>query len=71
MKEALFYDDWLLAMQKELNQFRRSKMCHLVTPLEEKSITGTRWVYKNKLDDDGIFIRNKAKLGVQGYNQEE
>ena len=31
----------------------------------------TRWVFKNKLDDNGIIVRNKARLVAQGYNQEE
>ena len=36
-----------------------------------KSIIGTKWVFKNKLDESGIIVRNKAKLVAQGYNQEE
>jgi hypothetical protein len=32
-----------------------------------KSIIGTKWVFKNKLEENGIITRNKAK----GYNQEE
>nr|GEZ51871.1 hypothetical protein [Tanacetum cinerariifolium] len=32
---------------------------------------GTKWVLKNKKDERGIVIRNKAKLVAQGYNQEE
>jgi hypothetical protein len=29
----------------------------------------TRWVFRNKQDQDGIVIRNKARLVVQGYTQ--
>jgi len=29
------------------------------------------WVFRNKLDEQGIVTRNKARLVVQGYNQEE
>ncbi|GKD54040.1 putative ribonuclease H-like domain-containing protein [Tanacetum coccineum] len=36
-----------------------------------KRAIGTKWVYKNKKDDRGIIIRNKARLVVQGYTQEE
>ncbi|GKA20318.1 putative ribonuclease H-like domain-containing protein [Tanacetum coccineum] len=32
---------------------------------------GTKWVYKNKKDERGIVIRNKARLVAQGYTQEE
>ncbi|GKD60231.1 putative ribonuclease H-like domain-containing protein [Tanacetum coccineum] len=32
---------------------------------------GRKWVYRNKKDDRGIVIRNKARLVAQGYTQEE
>nr|GEX67428.1 hypothetical protein [Tanacetum cinerariifolium] len=32
---------------------------------------GTKWVLKNKKDERGIMIRNKARLVAQGYTQEE
>ncbi|GKC08870.1 putative ribonuclease H-like domain-containing protein [Tanacetum coccineum] len=31
----------------------------------------TKWVYKNKKDERGIVVRNKARLVAQGYTQEE
>nr|GEW20318.1 hypothetical protein [Tanacetum cinerariifolium] len=31
----------------------------------------TKWVYKNKNDERGIVIRNKARLVAQGHTQEE
>ena len=36
-----------------------------------RTIIGTRWVFRNKLDENGVFTRNKSRLVVQGYNQEE
>nr|GEV99349.1 hypothetical protein [Tanacetum cinerariifolium] len=36
-----------------------------------KRAIGTKWVYKNKKDERGIVIRNKAKLVAQGHKQEE
>ncbi|GJY44852.1 putative reverse transcriptase, RNA-dependent DNA polymerase [Tanacetum coccineum] len=36
-----------------------------------KRAIGTKWVYKNKKDERGIVIRNKARLVIQGYTQEE
>ncbi|GKF67032.1 copia protein, partial [Tanacetum coccineum] len=32
---------------------------------------GTKWVYRNKKDEKGIVVRNKARLVTQGYKQEE
>nr|GEW38114.1 copia protein [Tanacetum cinerariifolium] len=34
-------------------------------------IIGTKWVFRNKLDENGIVSRNKARLVAQGYNQQK
>nr|GEY25934.1 hypothetical protein [Tanacetum cinerariifolium] len=39
-------------------------------PYEKRAI-GTKWVYKNKRDQRGIVIRNKARLVSQGHREEE
>nr|GFA64611.1 copia protein [Tanacetum cinerariifolium] len=36
-----------------------------------KRAIGTKWVFKNKKDERGIVVRNKARLVAQGYTQEE
>ncbi|GJX17009.1 putative ribonuclease H-like domain-containing protein, partial [Tanacetum coccineum] len=36
-----------------------------------KGAIGTKWAFKNKKDERGIVIRNKARLVAQGYTQEE
>jgi len=58
-------------MQEELHQFERNKVWHLVPRPKERSIIDTKWVFENKLDEFGTVTWNKAKLVVQGYNQEE
>jgi hypothetical protein len=30
---------------------------------------GTKWVFKNKQSEDGLVVRNKARLVAQGYCQ--
>ena len=37
----------------------------------DHSIISTKWVFRNKLDENGIVIRNKARLLAKGYNQGE
>nr|GEV64460.1 hypothetical protein [Tanacetum cinerariifolium] len=36
-----------------------------------KRAIGSKWVFRNKLDERGIVIRNKARLVAQGHTQEE
>ena len=58
-------------MQEELNQFERNKVWELVPRPNDQSVIGTKWVYRNKMDENGIIIINKARLVAQGYNQQE
>jgi hypothetical protein len=58
-------------MQDELNQFKINEVWDLVPCPRGKSIIGTKWVFRNKLDENGIITRNKARLVAKGYNQEE
>ncbi|KAK2369267.1 putative mitochondrial protein [Trifolium repens] len=71
VNDALNDDQWILAMQEELNQFERNQVWELVPCHKDKHIIGTKWVFKNKLAENGIIVRNKARLVAQGYNQEE
>ncbi|GKA34974.1 putative ribonuclease H-like domain-containing protein [Tanacetum coccineum] len=47
--------------------FLSSKYCYI----KGKHAIGTKWVYRNKKDERGIVVRNKARLVTQGYTQEE
>ena len=58
-------------MQDELNQFTRNDVWFLVPKTNYMNIIGTKWVFRNKMDEDGNIIRNKARLVAKGYNQEE
>ena len=71
IKEAIIDDNWIIAMQEELNQFERNNVWKLVEKPENYPVIGTKWVFRNKLDEHGIIIRNKARLVAKGYNQEE
>ena len=71
LKEAIKDDHWIVAMQEELNQFERNDVWELVEKPSNYPIIGTKWVFRNKLDENGIVIGNKARLVAKGYNQEE
>ncbi|GJT05916.1 putative ribonuclease H-like domain-containing protein [Tanacetum coccineum] len=38
---------------------------------DDSWVIGTKWVYKNKRDERGVVVRNKARLVAQGHRQEE
>ena len=54
IEEALTDPDWVVAMEKELNQFEHQKVWKLVSRPKHKKVIDTRWVFRNKLDEDGI-----------------
>ncbi|GJU45545.1 putative ribonuclease H-like domain-containing protein [Tanacetum coccineum] len=64
-------DEHAMAMQEELLQFQLQKVWTLVNLPNGKRVIRTKWVFRNKKDERGIVIRNKARLVAQGYTQEE
>ncbi|KAI3813794.1 hypothetical protein L1987_18529 [Smallanthus sonchifolius] len=68
---ALLENSWVEAMQEELQQFSKLHVWNLVDLPKNKVPIGTRWVFRNKKDEGGTVIRNKARLVVQGFYQEE
>ncbi|GKA51412.1 retrovirus-related pol polyprotein from transposon TNT 1-94 [Tanacetum coccineum] len=71
MNEALADESWIVVMQEELNQFIANDVWELVPQPRNMTIIGTKWVFRNKLDENGIVSQNKARLVAQGYNQQE
>ena len=43
----------------------------MVPSQKDRAIIGTKWVFRNKKDDDGIITRNNARLVAKGFSQEE
>jgi hypothetical protein len=58
-------------MQDKLNQFENNDVWELVPRPKNHSIIRTKWVFRNKVDKHGTIVRNKARLVVKWYNQEE
>ncbi|GJX11660.1 retrovirus-related pol polyprotein from transposon TNT 1-94 [Tanacetum coccineum] len=71
VNEPLGDESWIVAMQEELNQFVANDVWELVPQPRNMTIIGTKWVFRNKLDENGVVSRNKARLVAQGYNQQE
>jgi hypothetical protein len=68
VEEALQDLDWVLAMQEELNNFKRNEVWSLV-PHPKQNVVGTMWVFRNKQDEYGVVTRNKARLVAKGHAQ--
>nr|GEV18121.1 hypothetical protein [Tanacetum cinerariifolium] len=69
--QALKDPSWIEAMKEELLQFKMQKVWVLVDLPYGKRAIGTKWVFRNKKDERGIVVRNKARLIVQGHTHEE
>ncbi|GJV70419.1 putative ribonuclease H-like domain-containing protein [Tanacetum coccineum] len=68
--EALQDDSWVQVMQEELLQFKLQQVWILVDLPHGMKVIGTKWVYRNKRDERGVVVRNKARLVAQGHNMD-
>ncbi|GJS06274.1 putative ribonuclease H-like domain-containing protein [Tanacetum coccineum] len=57
--------------KEELLHLKLQEVWTLVDLPNGKRAIGTKWVFRNKKDERGIVIKNKARLVAQGYTQEE
>eukprot|EP00253_Pinus_taeda_P034331 PITA_34331 len=71
VKEACEDECWIKAMDEEFEQIERNNTWELVPRPKDKNVIGTKWVFKNKLNENGEVIRNKARLVCKGYAQQE
>jgi hypothetical protein len=56
-------------MDEELDQIEKNDIWELVPRPKNKNVIGTKWVFRNKLNEDGQVTRNKAT--EFGYFYEE
>nr|GEX85635.1 retrovirus-related Pol polyprotein from transposon TNT 1-94 [Tanacetum cinerariifolium] len=71
VKEAMTDPVWIDLMQEELLQFKRLDVWVLVPAPDNISPLTLKWLFKNKHDEEQTVIRNKSRLVVRGYRQEE
>ncbi|GJS18085.1 retrovirus-related pol polyprotein from transposon TNT 1-94 [Tanacetum coccineum] len=62
VNEALGDESWIVVMQEDLNQFIANDIWELVPQSKNMTIIGTKWVFRNKLDENGIVSQNKARI---------
>ncbi|GJS56876.1 retrovirus-related pol polyprotein from transposon TNT 1-94 [Tanacetum coccineum] len=71
IKICNYEDCWFQAMQDEIHEFDRLQVWELVPQPDCVMIIALKWIYKVKLDEYGDVLKNKARLVVKGYRQEE
>nr|GFB81460.1 retrovirus-related Pol polyprotein from transposon TNT 1-94 [Tanacetum cinerariifolium] len=71
LEKAMIDPAWIDSMQEELLQFKRLDVWVLVSAPDNISPLTLKWLFKNKHDEEQTVIRNKSRLLVRGYHQEE
>ena len=51
--DAFLEVEWVNAMHEELEQFERNEVWKLVPRPEHVNVIGTKWIFKNKLNEEG------------------
>nr|GEW59907.1 hypothetical protein [Tanacetum cinerariifolium] len=69
--QAMTDPAWIESIKEELLQFKRMDVWVLVPAPDNISPLTLKWIFKNKNDEENTIIRNKSRLAVRGYRQEE
>jgi hypothetical protein len=70
-EEASQEEDWIRAMNEEMDQIEKKNTWELVPRPKNRNVIGSKWVFKNKMNEKGQVVRNKARLVCKGYAQLE
>jgi hypothetical protein len=71
IKEACKHENWVNAMNEELNQNEKNQTWEIFPRAQNENVIGTKWVFKNKLNENEKVIRNKSILVCKGNAQVE
>src|SRR5271154_4365991 len=58
-------------MNEEIEQIEKNSAWTLLPKPDDKNVIDTKWIFRNKLNENGEVTRNKARLVCKGYAQEE
>jgi hypothetical protein len=70
-KEALKIEEWRLTMLEEMASIEENKTWTLVNLPQGHHTIGLKWVFKLKCDEDGVIVKQKVRLVVKGYVQQQ
>ena len=68
VKDAPKNESWIKAMNEEIKHIEQNKTWTLVPRPKDENVIGTKWVFRNKLNEDGKVSRNKARLVCKDYS---
>ena len=69
--EACKDDHWIQEMKEELDQIVQNDTSELVLRPKDKNVIGTKWAFRNKMNEKGKVVTNKSRLVCMGYSQQE
>ena len=69
--EACKDDYWKQVVKEDLDQIVKNETWELVPRPADKNVIGTKWVFRNKMNEQGEVVRNKAILVCKGYSKQE
>lgn len=69
--EACKDENWIRAIEEELEHIKKNNTWELVSRPKDKYVIGTKWVFRNKLNEVGEVVGNKSRLVCKGYSQQE
>jgi hypothetical protein len=69
--ESNKYVNWLKSMNEKLDQIEKNNTWELVPRPADKNAIGSKWVFKNKMNEQGKIVKNKSRLVCKGYAQVE
>ncbi|GJU48447.1 retrovirus-related pol polyprotein from transposon TNT 1-94 [Tanacetum coccineum] len=70
-KQAMTKTSWIDAIQEEIHEFEILQVWELATCPDKVMLIKLKWIYKVKIDKFGGLLKNKARLVIQGFRQEE
>ncbi|GKE53960.1 retrovirus-related pol polyprotein from transposon TNT 1-94, partial [Tanacetum coccineum] len=62
------HEQALFSMQEELNEFEQLEVWELIPRQDKVMVITLKWIYKEKLDELGGILKNKARLVARGYH---